>query len=83
MPRVSSIPLALAGHGYALLQFRLKSSRGLLLKRLLLAGAFLLWAVVQVPPEGRISVFLGDAVIAVYVLDLFWMTRDQQHGEAD
>jgi len=80
---ISSLPLALAGLGYTLLQIRLKPSRGLLLKRLLLAGAFLLWAVVQLLPEGRLSVFLGDAVIAAYVLDLFWMMRDQQRGESD
>jgi hypothetical protein len=80
---ISSFPLALAGLGYTLLQFRLKPSRGLLLKRLLLAAAFLLWAVVQLLPEGRLSLFLGDAVIAAYVLDLFWMMRDQQRGESD
>lgn len=80
---ISSLPLALAGLGYTLLQFRLKPSPGLLLKRLLLAAAFLLWAVVQLLPEGRLSLFLGDAVIAAYVLDLFWMMRDQQRGEPD
>ncbi len=80
---ISSLPLALAGLGYTLLQFRLKPSRRLLLKRLLLAAAFLLWAVVQLLPEGRLSLFLGDAVIAAYVLDLFWMMRDQQRGESD
>ena len=80
---ISSLPLALAGLGYTLLQFRLKPSRRVLLKRLLLAAAFLLWAVVQLLPESRVSVFLGDAVIAAYVLDLFWMMRDQQRGESD
>lgn len=79
---ISSLPLALAGLGYTVLQFRLKPSRRLLLKRLLLAAAFLLWAVVQWLPEGRLSVFLGDAVIAAYVLDLFWMMRDQQRGDS-
>ena len=80
---ISSLPLGLAGLGYTLLQFRLRPGRRLLLKRLLLAAAFLLWAVVQLLPEGRLSVFLGDAVIAAYVLDLFWMMRDQQRGESD
>ena len=80
---ISSLPLALAGLGYTLLQFRVKPSPRLLLKRLLLAAAFLLWAAVQLLPAGRLSVFLGDAVIAAYVLDLFWMMRDQQRGEPD
>jgi hypothetical protein len=80
---ISSLPLALAGLGYTLLQLRIRPSRRLLLKRLLLAGAFLLWAIVQILPAGRIAVFLGDAVIAAYVLDLFWMMRDQRRGEPD
>lgn len=80
---ISSLPLALAGLAYTLLQLRLKPARGLLLKRLLLAGAFLLWAIVQILPQGRLSVFLGDAVIAAYVLDLFWMMRNQRRGESD
>jgi hypothetical protein len=74
---ISSLPLALIGVGYMLLQIELKPPRPVLLKRLVLAGAFLLWAVVQLLPSGRLAVFLGDAVIAAYVVDLFWMMRDQ------
>ena len=74
---ISSLPLALAGLGYTLLQLQLKPARRVLVKRLLLAGAFLLWAVVQLLPPGRITVFLGDVVIAAYVVDLFWMMQDQ------
>jgi hypothetical protein len=44
-----------------------------LLKRLLLAGAFVGWGIDQLLPAGRASLFLGDAVIAAYVLDLFWI----------
>lgn len=80
---MSSLPLALAGLGYTFLQIRLKPSRRLLLKRLLLAAAFLLWAVVQLLPSGKLAVFLGDAVIAAYVLDLFWMMQDQRTGTPD
>ena len=80
---ISSLPLALAGLAYIVLQVRLRPSRHLLLKRLLLAAAFLLWAVVQLLPPGRLSLFLGDAVIAAYVLDLFWMMQDQRRGEPD
>jgi len=79
---LSSLPLALAGIGYALLQVQLKPPVRTLLKRLLLAAAFVLWAVDQLLPDGRIAVFIGDVVIAAYVADLFWMIRDQQRGEA-
>ncbi len=78
---VSSVPLALAGIGYALLQIQLRPRRAILLKRLVLAGAFLLWAVVQLLPSGPLAVFLSDTVIAAYVLDLFWVMRDQ--GQRD
>jgi hypothetical protein len=78
---VSSIPLALAGLAYAILQIQLKPRRAILLKRLVLAGAFLLWSVVQLLPSGPLAVFLGDTVIAAYVLDLFWVMQDQGQGE--
>jgi hypothetical protein len=77
---LSSLPLALAGLGYIFLQIGVKPARRVLLKRLVLAAAFLLWAVVQLLPAGRTAVFLGDIVIAAYVLDLFWMMQDQQEG---
>jgi hypothetical protein len=77
---LSSLPLALAGVGYILLQVHLKPPRRTLFKRLVLAGAFLLWAAVQFLTPGRLSVFLGDAVIAAYVVDLFWIMQDQQRA---
>jgi len=78
---VSSLPLALAGLGYTLLQVQLKPARRVLVKRLVLAAAFLLWAVVQLLPPGRLTVFLGDVVIAAYVLDMFWMMQDQRESD--
>jgi uncharacterized membrane protein HdeD (DUF308 family) len=76
---LSSLPLLLAGLGYALLQFRPGPSRRTILKRLLLAGAFVGWGIDQVLPSGRIAIFLGDAVIAAYVVDLYWMSADQNN----
>jgi hypothetical protein len=61
-----------------LFQIQLRPSRAVLLKRLLLAAAFVFWAIDQIMPAGRVAAFIGDAVIAAYVLDLFWMLRDQQ-----
>jgi len=80
-PYLSSFPLALAGLGCTLLQVHLKPPRFILLKRMVLAGAFLLWAVVQLLSPGRLAVFLGDAAIAAYVLDLFWIMQDQGRSE--
>jgi hypothetical protein len=72
-----SASLALAGVGYALLQIVLRPSRQILLKRLLLAATFVAWAVDQLLPAGPVAVLIGDAVIAAYVLDLFWITQEQ------
>lgn len=81
-PRVhgwlSSLPLLLGGFAFALLQLSLKPPRVTLLKRLLLSAAFIGWGVDELLPSGRVALFLGDAVIAAYVLDLFWMAGDQQ-----
>lgn len=79
---LSAAPLLLAGAGYGLLQIRLNPPRGELLKRLLLAAAFIGWGIDQLLPAGRASLFLGDAVIAAYVLDLFWIAATQQRNEA-
>jgi hypothetical protein len=74
---LSAMPLALAGIGYAALQIRLKPARGTLLKRLLLAATFVIWAVDQLLPPGRVATVVGDVVIAAYVVDLYWLVREQ------
>jgi hypothetical protein len=45
-----------------------------LLKNLLLAATFLLWGIVQFMPQNTMSIRLGNVVIALYVLDLAWVT---------
>jgi hypothetical protein len=79
---LSSLPLALAGAAYAVLQIRLKPGRRTLVKRVLLAGTFILWAIDQLLPPGRLAIFLGDAVVAAYVLDLFWIIQEQNESAA-
>jgi hypothetical protein len=74
---LSAVPLALAGIGYAALQIHMKPERGILLKRLLLAATFILWAVDQLLPPGRMATVIGDVVVAMYVLDLFWLVQEQ------
>jgi hypothetical protein len=79
---LSSLPLALAGAAYAVLQIRLRPNRRTLLKRVLLAGTFMLWAIDQLLPPGRLALLIGDAVVAAYVLDLFWIIQEQDESTA-
>lgn len=74
---LSSLPLALAGVAYAILQFRMRPSYGTLLKRLLLAATFITWAIDQLLDSGKLATFTGDVVIAAYVLDLYWLIQEQ------
>jgi hypothetical protein len=74
---LSSAPLALAGLGYAVLQFAIRPARSTLLKRLLLAATFVAWAVDQLLPPGHAATILGDFVIGAYVLDLSWIIEEQ------
>ena len=77
---LSSLPLALAGLAFALLQVLLKPTRGTLFRRLLLAAAFVAWAADQLLPAGYLATVVGDAVISAYVLDLYWMMRGEQEA---
>jgi hypothetical protein len=79
---LGSLPLALAGIAYASLQLRLKPGRRTLFRRLLLAATFLLWAVDQVLPPGRMAMLIGDLVVSAYVLDLYWMIEEQEAAPA-
>jgi hypothetical protein len=74
---LSSVPLAVAGIGYAILQLRAGQPRRTSFKRLLLAATFVIWAVDQLLPPGRLATLIGDIVIAAYVLDLFWLSQEQ------
>jgi hypothetical protein len=79
---LSSFPLGLAGISYGLLQLRRRLSRELLLKRLVLAGAFVGWAIDELLPAGPAAVVLGDVVIVGFVLDVMWLIRDQIHDDS-
>jgi hypothetical protein len=80
-PWLSSLPLAFIGFAYAVLQIRLRPDGATLIKRLILAGAFVLWAIDQVLPIGRLATFIGDVVVATYVVDLFWIIQDQTKSD--
>lgn len=53
-------------------------ARWTLLERLLLAAAFILWAIDQFLPSGKLAMLVGDAVVSAYVLDLFWIVQEQR-----
>jgi hypothetical protein len=80
---LSSLPLALGGIAYAVLQIRLRPSRAVLVKRLILAASFICWAIDQELPVGPIATFIGDAVVSAYVLDLFWVIQEQSRTPAE
>jgi hypothetical protein len=48
-----------------------------MLKRLLLAVTFVLLAIDQLLPVGKAATFIGDVVIAAYILDLYWLIQEQ------
>jgi hypothetical protein len=73
-PIISSAPLLLIGVSFLLLQPLLRPRRAELLKNVLLSATFLLWGAVQLMPQNALAARLGDLVIALYVLDLAWMT---------
>jgi hypothetical protein len=74
---LSSLPLAIAGIGYAILQLLRRPPLETMFKRLLLAATFLLWAIDQLLPAGKVATFIGDVVIAAYILDLYWLIQEQ------
>jgi hypothetical protein len=49
----------------------------------MVAVAFLLWGVVQVLPAGALATMLGDLVIAMFVVDLAIVIRQETQGDYD
>jgi hypothetical protein len=70
----SAAPLLLVGTSFLFVQPVVRPRLLDLLKNLLLAGTFLLWGIVQLMPQNALSIRLGNLVIALYVLDLAWVT---------
>jgi hypothetical protein len=72
----SAVPLLLVGTSFLLVQPILRPRLIELLKNVLLAATFLLWGIIQFMPQNAMSIRLGNVVIALYVLDLAWVTLD-------
>ncbi len=67
---LSALPLLVTGVAYIFMQAIVRPRALELVKRLMLAFAFLLWGVVQLMPAGDLATELGNVVIALYVIDL-------------
>src|SRR5580692_7576108 len=72
----SAAPLLLVGTSYLFVQPLLRPRLLELLKNVLLAATFLLWGIIQFMPQNARSIRLGNVVIALYVVDLAWVTLD-------
>lgn len=70
---ISSAPLLLVGTSFLILQPILRPGFADLLKNALLAATFLLWGFIQFMPRNAASLWLGNLVIVLYVLDLAWV----------
>ena len=69
---ISAVPLLAVGLSFLVVQAMVRPRWTELLKNLLLAATFLLWGVVQLMTQSVLSQRLGDAVVALYVVDLAW-----------
>ena len=67
---ISASPLLLVGTAFLIMQPLVRPDWKELVKNLLLAATFLLWGAIQLMPRNAISKWLGNVVIALYVLDL-------------
>lgn len=77
IPRMSAAPLLLSGIALTGAQSILRPPASVMLKRLMLSAAFILWGIVQLMPASDLSVELGNVVIALYVVDLALIVRDE------
>jgi hypothetical protein len=86
---LGALPLALIAVAYLAYQAARKPGRAEVLKAILLAAAFLLWAGNQLWPVAACSTLLNDLAIALFVLDIFFVligwpatSPDESFGES-
>jgi hypothetical protein len=72
---VSAVPLMAIGAAFLAAQIVLRPAPGELVKRILLAVAFLFWGVDALLPQYAWAALLNDAAIALFVLDLALVTQ--------
>jgi hypothetical protein len=86
---LGALPLALIAVAYLAYQTVRKPGKAEVLKAVLLAAAFLLWAGNQLWPLASWSTLLNDLAIALFVLDIFFVligwpatSPDESFGES-
>jgi hypothetical protein len=80
---VSPAPLFLIGAAFIALQVWLRPGLASLVKRGMVALAFVLWGVDQLLPPGGLAITLGDIVVALFVVDLAIVIRQETRGDPD
>lgn len=86
---LGALPLALIAVAHLLYQFARHPGAAELIKAVLLATAFLLWAANQLWPEAARATLYNDLAIALFVLDVFlvmvgwpWGSPDESFAES-
>jgi hypothetical protein len=69
--RLGAVPLALIAIAYLMHQSVLRPAPKELLKTVLVAAAFLCWSANLFWPDPLVAMLMGDAAIALFVLDVF------------
>jgi hypothetical protein len=78
---ISAAPLLLVGMAFLIMQPIIRPGWKELAKNLLLAATFLLWGAIQLMPQNAMSKWLGNVVIALYVMDLAWVIFGQVNSD--
>lgn len=74
---ISATALLSIGLAYLTVQLLAKPRLQELLRRLMVASAFILWGIDQLLPPGTLADVIGDLVIGLYVVDLALLVKDQ------
>jgi len=80
---LAAIPLATIAVAYLVYRTGQRPAQGEMLKAVLLAAAFLLWAANQFWPEWRAATLLNDGAIGLFVLDVFLVIVGWPAGSTD
>jgi hypothetical protein len=80
---LAAFPLALIAGAYLIYQWMRKPAPAEMVKAILLAAAFLLWAANQLWPDLRQATLWNDLAIALFVLDVFLVMVGWPSTQAD
>jgi hypothetical protein len=85
---LGAFPLALIAAAYLIYLAMRRPTAGEMVKAILLAAAFLLWAANQFWPDARAATLFNDLAIALFVFDVFlvmagWPSTQPDEGFAE